>query len=141
MKKIINALLGSLSPLSFLLQVWRKGEFIGEDQVGNRYYRANPRKGYRHEQRWVLYTGDAQASLVPPEWHGWLHHQTDVVPNPQGASYRQPWQLPHSPNLTGTELAYRPPGHQLSGGIREKATGDYTAWRPEGASTQQGRPQ
>ena len=34
-------------------------------------------------------------------------------------------------NLTGTGLAYRPPGHLKSGGRREKATGDYEAWKPE----------
>jgi NADH:ubiquinone oxidoreductase subunit len=33
--------------------------------------------------------------------------------------------------LTGTELAYRPPGHALAGNHRDKATGDYEAWTPE----------
>mgnify|MGYP000717932058 CR=1 FL=1 len=58
MKKLITNLLGALSPMSFLLTVWRKGEYVGEDQIGNRYYRAEPRKGYKREQRWVclLYT-------------------------------------------------------------------------------------
>ena len=35
------------------------------------------------------------------------------------------------PNLTGTKAAYRPPGHILKGGQRDKATGDYEAWTPE----------
>jgi NADH:ubiquinone oxidoreductase subunit len=129
--KILNSLLGSLSPLSFLLTVWRRGEFVGGDQVGNKYYRAAPRKGYKHDRRWVLYKGEPDASAIPPEWHGWMHHQTDAVPNPDGLSYRQPWQLPHKPNMTGTNLAYRPPGHQLSGGHRARATGDYQPWKPE----------
>lgn len=129
--KIVQNLLGALSPLSFLLTVWRKGEFVGEDQAGNRYYRARPRKGYKHDRRWVLYPGEPDASLVPPEWHGWLHHQTDTIPNPESFSYRQTWQQPHRPNLTGTSLAYRPPGHQLSGGKRARATGDYVPWKPE----------
>ena len=131
MKKLLTNLAGALSPLSFLLTVWRKGEFVGEDQIGNRYYRADPRKGYKREQRWVLYKGAPEASMVPPEWHGWLHHQTDTVPAATSASYRQNWQQPWRPNLTGTDLAYRPPGHQLSGGQRQSATGDYQPWKPE----------
>lgn len=134
--KFIKNLLSALSPVSFLLTVWRKGEYVGVDQVGNKYYRASPRKGYRHDQRWVVYNGAPEASLIPPEWHGWMHHQTDTVPNPESASFRKDWQIPHRPNLTGTDLAYRPPGHQLSGGNRDKATGDYKAWSPEQATTQ-----
>jgi NADH:ubiquinone oxidoreductase subunit len=37
----------------------------------------------------------------------------------------------HRPNLTGTPLAYRPPGHTLKGGHRAPASGDYEAWKPE----------
>ena len=32
--------------------------------------------------------------------------------------------------LTGTDQAYRPPGHTLKGGRRAKATGDYEPWTP-----------
>lgn len=129
--RFLKNLLSVLSPVSFLFTVWRRGELVGEDNVGNRYYRARPRKGYKREQRWVLYKHEPEASAVPPEWHGWLHHQTDMVPNPEGASFRKTWQIPHRPNLTGTELAHRPPGHPLAGGRRARATGDYQAWKPE----------
>jgi NADH:ubiquinone oxidoreductase subunit len=37
----------------------------------------------------------------------------------------------HVPNLTGTDRAYRPPGHTLQGGRRDRATGDYEPWTPE----------
>ena len=32
--------------------------------------------------RWVEYADavDYDASSVPPEWHGWLHHITDHTP-------------------------------------------------------------
>ncbi|MCB1538470.1 MAG: NADH:ubiquinone oxidoreductase subunit NDUFA12 [Rhodospirillales bacterium] len=132
--KFLRNLIGVLSPVSFLLTVWRRGEYVGTDQVGNRYYRANPRKGYRHDQRWVVYAGEPQASAVPPEWHGWLHHQTDAVPNPESASYRKPWQKPWRPNLTGTPRACLPPGHKLAGGHRAPATGDYVPWTPKDTS-------
>jgi NADH:ubiquinone oxidoreductase subunit len=32
--------------------------------------------------------------------------------------------------MTGTPLAYRPPGSLLAEGKRPKATGDYEPWRP-----------
>jgi len=45
-----------------LLNSWKNGEKVGEDSLGNRYYRA--RKGNR---RWVIYNGSNDASRVPPE--------------------------------------------------------------------------
>ena len=123
--------LGVLSPVHINVFTWlSRGEKIGVDQLGNVYYQAKPRPGYKRYRRWVMYDGAPEASMVPPEWHGWLHHQTDVVPHDKTSSFRRPWQKPHQPNLTGTDKAYRPPGHILQGGQREKATGDYEAWSP-----------
>lgn len=113
-----------------IARVLAGGRYVGTDGAGNRYYRAPGRKGYRHDRRFVLYKGKPEASAVQPEWHGWLHHQTDDVPSTSGPTYRQPWQLPSEPNLTGTTAAYRPPGHLLKGGHRPAATGDYQAWTP-----------
>ena len=107
------------------------GKPVGIDQLGNKYYRAKPRPGYKLERRWVVYQGVPEASNVPPEWHGWLHHQSDIVPGSTELSYRRPWQKPYTPNLTGTDKAYRPPGHILAGGKRDRATGDYESWTPE----------
>ena len=104
---------------------------VGADASGNRYYRAKPRRGYKLDRRWVVYKGAPEASRVPPEWHGWLHHQSDAVPSSDTAAPRRVWQKPHVQNLTGTTQAYRPPGHVLSGGQRDKATGDYEAWTPD----------
>lgn len=128
---IIN-LLGSLSPAHITFVTLTSGaKTVGTDALGNKYYRAKPRKGYNRERRWVIYKGAPEASSVPPEWHGWLHHQTNDVPSENDLSFRRPWQKPHTPNLTGTNQAYRPPGHILQGGQRDKATGDYEAWKPE----------
>ena len=122
--------LGVLSPAHInLFTALKGGEKVGEDALGNSYYRAKPRKGYKRERRWVMYDGAPEASKVPPEWHGWLHHQNDEVPREEG--FRRPWQKPHQPNMTGTNHAHRPPGHILEGGQRDKATGDYEAWKPE----------
>ena len=81
------------------------------------------------ERRWVIYNGEAEASSVPPSWHGWLHHTVDVPPTQENYQPR-PWQKPHRPNLTGTPAAHRPTGSTLAQGRRPKATGDYKAWNP-----------
>ena len=104
------------------------GELVGTDEFGNRYFIDKRTKGKKRERRWVLYKGAPEASKVPAEWHGWLHATTNELPA-QGAQ-RRAWQKDHLPNLTGTDLAYRPPGHTLKGGQRAPATGDYEPWTP-----------
>ncbi len=127
----ILRLLGAISPVHIYWVTLTSGAtMVGKDAEGNKYYRARPRKGYKRERRWVLYNGAPEASRVPPEWHGWLHYQSDTHPSPNDLSFRREWQKPHQQNLTGTNKAYRPPGHVLSGGRRDKATGDYEAWTP-----------
>jgi NADH:ubiquinone oxidoreductase subunit len=114
------------------LWTWRFGELVGTDEQGNRYYRTKGRKidptlGF--ERRWVIYNGVAEASRIPPDWHGWMHHTVDVAPTEESYTARE-WQKPHVPNMTGTPLAYRPSGSTLASGRRPKATGDYQPWMP-----------
>lgn len=115
---------------------WLKGELVGTDAFGNRYYRERGHRPLKRgggrdsrERRWVLYQGDDDASRVPPVWHGWLHHTTDQLPADADKPL-YPWQKPHQPNLTGTPAAYRPSGSVLKGGPRARATGDYEPWTP-----------
>ncbi|MGI9403696.1 MAG: NADH:ubiquinone oxidoreductase subunit NDUFA12 [Hyphomicrobium sp.] len=111
--------------------IWTQGRFVGEDGLGNRYY--EQRKGVGpagRPRRWVTYTDVAEASKVPPDWHGWLHYTADEPPTAENYQPR-PWQKPHLMNMTGTSEAYRPPGSILTHGARPKATGDYEPWRPE----------
>lgn len=123
------SIFGILSNVQILLHTLLRGKRVGIDSSGNRYYRAKPRRGSLRERRWVIYKNKPEASAVPPEWHGWLHHQTDIVPQSE-SPYRKDWQKPHHPNLTGTDQAYLPPGHKKMGGKRDKATADYVAWQP-----------
>jgi len=111
------------------LFTWLKGELVGSDEFGNRYFREKGLSDAQQAKRWVLYKGIPEASKVPAHWHRWLHKTTNDVPA-SGAIAVKPWQKAHQPNLTGTTLAYRPPGHQLNGGRRDKATGDYEPWQP-----------
>jgi NADH:ubiquinone oxidoreductase subunit len=111
---------------------WLYGEFVGEDESGNRYYRTKGGKidpTLHMERRWVIYRGYAEATQVPPSWHGWLHHTVDVPPVDENYKPRA-WQKPHRANLTGTPNAYRPSGSMLASNRRPRATGDYKAWAP-----------
>ena len=117
------------------LLTWLRGVHVGTDEFGNRYYRLKNDKPqplgsgrFSRERRWVIYKGEPEGSKVPPEWHAWLHHMYDEVPQPRP---RYSWEKPHQPNLTGTPLAYHPRGSVLRGGHRRPATGDYQPWTPE----------
>ena len=112
------------------LFTWLKGEAVGTDSQGNRYYRERSTPTGRRQKRWVVYNGTVEASRVPPDWHGWLHHTVETIP-PVGGLARHAWQLDHQPNLSGTSAAYRPAGSAIGVGRRAKATGDYEAWKPE----------
>ncbi len=111
------------------IHIWLKGEHVGCDEAGNRYYRERSAPPTRGERRWVLYNGVAEASRVPPEWHAWLHHTSQDVPPPGGRPKRG-WQKSHRPNATGTAQAYRPPGHVLMDGRRARASSEYEPWVP-----------
>ena len=104
-----------------------RGELVGTDAQGNRYYQHKRAIPGRRRKRWVMYNGEPEATRVPPDWYSWLHHTTDKVPPPEGMP-RQAWEKPHVPNTTGTAQAFRPPGHTL--GVGEKPKPPYEAWRP-----------
>jgi NADH:ubiquinone oxidoreductase subunit len=117
-----------------MLYTARKGEHVGTDAQGNKYYRSKPRDGAKNgerERRWVIYNGNNDASRVPSEWHGWLHGAFDDVPESRLPPPKV-WEVDYTPNATGTASAYRPQGALERGGKRAKASGDYEAWSPEG---------
>jgi NADH:ubiquinone oxidoreductase subunit len=110
---------------------WRKGEYVGSDEAGNRYYRAKSKVPQSiPEHRWVIYNGVSEASAVPPGWHGWIHHRVDVPPSQESYQPRE-WQKPHHVNQTGTASAYHPPGSIATGGQPVPVAPDYQAWKPE----------
>lgn len=100
----------------------RKGVMVGKDSQGNTYYQSKDTK-----TRWVIYNGEVEASRVPPEWHGWLHHSWDETPNSM-AIVKKFWEKPHQENLTGMIGAYAPPG-SLRAKVRAKNS-DYESWSP-----------
>ena len=109
--------------LNTQLWTWRNGVKVGEDSQGNVFYETKDKS-----RRWVIYNGEAEASRVDPDWHGWLHHTWQQPPTDKPLSHKE-WQKPHQENLTGTALAYAP-----KGSIRRsepEPRSDYEAWTPE----------
>ncbi|NSX55251.1 NADH:ubiquinone oxidoreductase subunit NDUFA12 [Parasulfitobacter algicola] len=105
------------------LFTWRKGVKVGEDDHGNIFYETRDAK-----RRWVIYSGEPEASRVSPDWHGWLHYTWDEPPTKNPIPHKA-WEKPHQENLTGTALAYAPAGSIRQN--RPKDRSDYEAWTPE----------
>jgi len=105
----------------------RHGAQVGTDALGNAYFESKTPVSGR-TRRWVIYNGANDASRVTPEWFGWLHNTTDIVPTDLPPA--RVWEKDALPNLTGTAAAYRPAGALERGGTRAAATGDYEAWSP-----------
>lgn len=105
------------------LFTWRRGQLVGGDAEGNRFYQTKDAK-----RRWVIYSGEAEASRVPAEWHGWLHHTFKDAPTKVPMQH-QKWEKPHQDNLSGTALAYAPAGSIKAAKPASRA--DYEAWQPE----------
>lgn len=116
--------------LGALFDINRRGVFVGEDEQGNRYFEERKPSIEGRRRRWVVYKGLAEASRVPPDWHGWMHHTFEAPPTVAPLPKRA-WEKPHRPNLSGTAFAYRPRGSLARGGERQAATGDYEAWSPD----------
>ncbi len=108
---------------------WRHGARVGEDQSGNVYYEGGTDSEGR-TRRWVIYNGASEPSTIPPGWHGWMHHCTDVAPSAETYAGHD-WERPHEANHTGSARAYRPKGSLLNQGARPTVTGDYDAWTPK----------
>jgi len=119
------------STFSTSLTLWkRNAQLIGQDEQGNRYFEeAKPSASDGRLRRWVVYHGIAEASRVPPDWHGWLHH-TFVEPPTKAPLLRRTWEKDHMPNMTGTPLAYHPSGSLSKVQSSEQTTSGYEAWQP-----------
>ncbi|MDE0761411.1 MAG: NADH:ubiquinone oxidoreductase subunit NDUFA12 [Planktomarina sp.] len=109
--------------LNTQLFTWRKGVKVGEDDAGNVFYQTRD-----NTRRWVIFNGEAEASRVSPDWHGWLHHTWDEPPNSVPLAHKV-WEKPHQPNLTGTIMAYAPAGSLRK--TMPQSRSDYEAWAPE----------
>src|SRR4051812_4533356 len=114
---------------TFGTQLWtfRYGELVGEDEFGNRYYRTkggkiDPALGF--ERRWVIYRDYAEASMIGPAWHGWMHHIVDTPPTEE--RYKPGvGENPPPPTPPGPPPPHRPPGSTPAQARPPKPPGDY----------------
>ncbi len=122
---------GSTFGTQFIL--WRRGaRLVGKDEQGNRYFEEkSPSGSDGRTRRFVVYHGVAEASRVTPDWHGWLHYTFDEPPTVAPLP-RRAFEKDHLPNMTGTPLAYHPPG-TLVGTDGKGVAPDYEAWSPDAA--------
>lgn len=109
--------------LNTQLFTWRRGVKVGEDYAGNIFYETKD-----GAKRWVIFNGEAEASRVSPDWHGWLHHTWDEPPTQTPLAHKT-WEKPHRANLTGTAMAHAPAGSLRH--ATPQSTSDYEAWVPE----------
>ena len=96
--------------------------YVGDDHLGNKYYTRKKTDPWGRIKRFVIYHGKDDASLLPPEYHAWMHYIVDEFPTAGPTGYRRFYQKPHRANLSGSAMAYRPK--------RARATGDYKSWSP-----------
>ncbi|MDX1743794.1 MAG: NADH:ubiquinone oxidoreductase subunit NDUFA12 [Ruegeria sp.] len=125
---ILNTLLRAVTwwngaTLGTQIYTARKGQKVGEDNEGNVFYR-----NADDSKRWVIFNGEAEASRIDPDWHGWLHRTWDEPPTDKPLKHKS-WEKPHQENLTGTAMAYTPAGSLRRKDPVERT--DYEAWSPE----------
>ena len=94
------------------------GDYMGSDGWGNKYY-----KSKRGERRWVLYSNECDASLIPPTWHGWLHNIVNEIPT--SADHPEYKLEEMYKNETGSHNSYHP------NKIKIPTEKEYTAWEPK----------
>lgn len=95
----------------------------GKDHFGNEYFESKNLDYLGQKKRFVIYKGLIEPSKIPPLWHAWLHHLTDIIPTD---SQNYTWQHDHMPNLTGTKFSYHPNNKSL----RSRVASDYNSWKP-----------
>ncbi|CDF39984.1 NADH:ubiquinone oxidoreductase [Chondrus crispus] len=111
--------------------------YVGEDTFQNRYF--EDRTETYGRDRWVEYVDERNPDSlkVEPEWHAWLHHNTDDAPS-QHPLPRPVYEKPSSGNPTGTRDAYVPPHHRLSKKFDGNASEKYETWAPQGRKKAEG---
>ncbi|KAM7272270.1 hypothetical protein ACFE04_026933 [Oxalis oulophora] len=104
---------------------------VGVDKFGNKYYeKLGDTQSGRH--RWVEYANFKRydASQVPAEWHGWLHHVTDHTGDELLLLRPKRYGVEHQENLTGKgdSFIYHSKGHALNSDQRNWTM--YQPWQP-----------
>jgi len=112
-----------------IIYTWLYGKYIGEDEIGNKYYTNSNNLDDKKTKRWVMFKGEIESSKIPPHWHAWLHKTVNAPPINYKHDYF--WQKDNKPNMTGTKDAYYPSSHPLSNDYNpDQVKEDYESWTP-----------
>ena len=76
------------------------GKFVGKDGFGNKYYHN------KEDERWVIYSGDIEATKITSDWFMWMHHTIDRIPDNNNKKHI--WQKNHLENKTGSKDSHKP---------------------------------
>ena len=114
--------------LGTLLYTWFFGNFVGSDELSNKYYCNSKDFQDKNAKRWVIFYGKVEASKIPPHWHAWLHKSIESPPINYKHKYE--WQKDHKPNNTGTIDAYHPNIQPLSKSNTDPYKKEYERWNP-----------
>ena len=110
----------------------KRGVLRGKDMHGNMYYEdVDTSQHGRH--RWVVYHDlwNYNATTVPPEWHGWLHHITDDEPGANPNAFAKPFYAAEpTMTKTGTMDKYQPKGAFIHKRQEMGQWKKYRAWTP-----------
>ena len=113
--------------ISLLIYTLLKGNFVGKDENGNKFYQSNVSHGTKKDKRWVLFKKEEDTN-IQPNWHAWLHHLVNKVPNDK-LKKNFFWQKKKTSNFTGTDKAYLPKGHILNK-KKGESNKNYVSWKP-----------
>jgi len=121
---------------------FRKGTLVGKDYNGNLYY--EDKNAPYTRTRWVEYPTPKgvwaieqhyDASMVSPEWHGWLHYTHDKPGNVLAAEFEKPFKMPHTinqsmlrPEFDREDGFHQPPGTLGARIVRGRVGPKYESW-------------
>ena len=77
------------------------GKFKGKDSFGNKYYENKSGK------RWVIYSGEIDATKISSDWYSWMHYTKNKIENLHQLK-KHHWQKNHQSNQTGSDKSYHP---------------------------------
>ena len=108
--------------LGTIIYTWLKGNFVGEDNMGNKYYTNSKNSSSINAKRWVIYNGEIEASKIPNEWYSWMHLINNNIENKHQIK-KYEWQKEHLSNQTGSENSYHPKKNKNA--VKKK----YNSWK------------
>ena len=101
------------------------GTLRGTDKFGNKYYENLDLPYGQH--RWVEYSNihNPDATMIQPEWHGWMHHMFDETPDEmqEQKSIMDTTDITHA--TFATHIGHTNP-------IETRETTDTSQYRPRG---------